>query len=337
MNFSAGTKSFTRRELLQKTTPILGGTALAQLFPGTFTARIFAGRAGAAAYPRQDAAPVDRLPAFRAQLGALPIETVKLGENLTMLSGPGGNVVILSGPDGKISVDGFVQPAWPRLKHIIDGMGNAPLKLVIDTHWHWDHTDNNSAFHEAGAAILAHENTKKRLREAHEFMGMRFRPAPADALPTQTLKDTYRLQANGETLDLVYVLPAHTDSDIYVRYQKADVLHCGDLFFNGAYPFIDAQTGGSIHGMIAGAEKVLQVSGRNTKVVPGHGPLGDKTALTKYRDVLVIARERVQKLKSSGKKLEEVVAAKPLSEFDADWGKGFMNPQLFLTVVYNTL
>src|ERR1700730_17463354 len=212
MNFSAGTKSFTRRELLQQATPILGGTALAQLFPGTFTARIVAGRAGAAAYPRQDAAPVDRLPAFRAQLGALPIETVKLGENLTMLSGPGGNVVILSGPDGKISVDGFVQPAWPRLKHIIDGMGNAPLKLVIDTHWHWDHTDNNSAFHEAGATILSHEKTKRRLTESHEFMGMRFRPAPSDALPTQTLKDTHRLQANGETLDLVYVPPAHAAS-----------------------------------------------------------------------------------------------------------------------------
>jgi cyclase len=145
------------------------------------------------------------------------------------------------------------------------------------------------------------------------------------------------MQANGETLELGHISPAHTDSDIYVRYLKADVLHCGDVFFNHAYPFIDAQTGGSINGMIAGAEKLLKMADNNTKIVPGHGPLGDKAALTKYHEVLVIARDRVQKLKSSGKRIEEVVAAKPLSEFDADWGKGFMNPEQFLTVVYNTL
>jgi cyclase len=330
MNSEAGAKLFTRRELLRSSTPVLGGAFLARFFTGTLTGAL-------AAYAQQGAAPADQLPAFRAQLGALPIETVKLGANLTMLSGPGGNVVLLFGPDGKIAVDGFVKPAWERLKQIIDGTSNAPLKLLIDTHWHWDHTDNNAAFHEAGAGILAHENTKKRLTESHAFMGMRFSPAPADALPTQTFKDAHRMQANGETLELGHISPAHTDSDIYVRYLKANVLHCGDVFFNHAYPFIDAQTGGSINGMIAGAEKLLKMADNNTKIVPGHGPLGDKAALTKYHEVLVIARDRVQKLKSSGKRIEEVVAAKPLSEFDADWGKGFMNPEQFLTVVYNTL
>jgi len=330
MNPKAEARLFTRRELLRHSAPVVGGAFLARFFTGTF--------AGAsAAYAQQGTAPADQLPAFRAQLGALPIETVKLGDNLTMLSGPGGNVVLLFGPDGKISVDGFVKPAWERLKQIIDGTSNAPLKLLIDTHWHWDHTDNNEAFHGAGAGILAHENTKKRLTESHAFMGMRFSPTPADALPTQTFKDSYRMQANGETLELGYIFPAHTDTDIYVRYQKADVLHCGDVFFNHAYPFIDAQTGGNINGMIAGTEKLLKLADNNTKIVPGHGPLGDKAALTKYRDVLVIARDRVQKLKSSGKKIDEVVAAKPLSEYDAEWGKGFMNPEQFLTVVYNTL
>jgi cyclase len=144
-------------------------------------------------------------------------------------------------------------------------------------------------------------------------MGMRFSPAPADALPTQTFKDTNRMQANGEALELGYIPAAHTDSDIYVRYQKADVLHCGDVFFNHAYPFIDAQTGGSINGMIAGAEKLLKMADNNTKIVPGHGPLGDKTALTNYHEVLVIARDRVQKPKSS-KGIEEVVTARPLSD-----------------------
>jgi cyclase len=327
MNSKDETKLLTRRELLQASALVAGSAVVTRFFP--FAVPAYARQAGAA--------PADPLAAMRAALAAVPMETVKLGDNLMMVSGPGGNVVVLFGPDGKIVVDSFVQPVWPKLKQTIDGMGNAPLKLLIDTHWHFDHTDNNANFHKAGATILAHENTKKRLSESHDLLGMHFNPSPADALPAQTFKDSQRMQANGETLQLGYILPAHTDTDIYIHYQKANVLHCGDVFFNGMYPFIDGGTRGSIGGMIAGSDKLLKMADNSTKIVPGHGPLGDKAALTKYRDVLVTARDRVQKLKSSGKKVEEVVAAKPLSEFDAAWGKGFMNPEQFLTIVYNTL
>ena len=334
-------KMITRRQWLLGGGVLAGGAIFSQLFPDELFARpgALSARAAAARYAPQGAgaASGDALPAMRAQMGAIPITSAKLADNLTLLMGPGGNVVVLHGPDGKIVVDSFVQPAWTKLKETLDGMGGGPIKLLIDTHWHWDHTDNNAHFHDAGVPILAHENTKKRLTETHDFMGMHFSPSPAGALPTQMFKERHTMQANGEDLELAYIPPAHTDTDIYVWYKKANVLHCGDVFFNGMYPFVDASTRGSITGQIAGTEKLLKMADDKTKIVPGHGPLGDKAALTKYRDVIVTIRERVAKLKSSGKSLDAVLAAKPSAEYDEAWGKGFMNPKDFLTVVYNTL
>jgi cyclase len=282
-------------------------------------------------------APVDQLAQMRATMGAAPIETVKLTDNLSMLAGPGGNILVLHGPDGKVVVDTFVQPAWGNLKQTLDGIDGTPIKVLIDTHWHFDHTDNNEQFRLAGAEIVAHDNTKKRMSEAHDLLGMRFEPSPAAALPTQTFAATHKLAANGENLELGYIPPAHTDTDIYIRYAKANALHLGDVFFNGMYPFIDATTGGSINGIIGGAELALKLSDNSTKVVPGHGPLADKAALTKYRDMLVTVRDRVEKAKKSGQALPDMLAAKPTADLDEAWGKGFMMPNDFLTIVYNTL
>jgi glyoxylase-like metal-dependent hydrolase (beta-lactamase superfamily II) len=274
---------------------------------------------------------------MRADLGKSPIEQIKLSDVLTMLSGPGGNVVVLNGPDGKIVVDTFVQTAWEPLKAALDRLGSARITSVIDTHWHFDHMDNNANLRKAGAAVIAHENTSKRLKESHELLGMSLKPAPADALPTRTFKDKETLTANGEQVMLGYIPPAHTDTDIYIRFSKANVLHLGDVFFNGIYPFIDAGTGGSIGGMIAGADLALKMADGGTKIVPGHGPLADKAALQKSRDMLATVSDRVQKLKAGGRKLEEVVAAKPTAEFDATWGKGFMPADMFVSIVYNTV
>jgi cyclase len=166
---------------------------------------------------------------------------------------------------------------------------------------------------------------------------MHFPPSPANALPTQTFTTNHRLQVNGENLSLAYFPPAHTDTDIYVQYPRANVLHMGDTFFNGIYPFIDASTGGRVNGMIDAATRGLGMVDGSTKIVPGHGPLGDRASLTKYRDVMVTIRDRVQKLKSEGKTAEEVVAAKPTAEFDAAWGGGFMMPDAFVGMVYSTL
>jgi glyoxylase-like metal-dependent hydrolase (beta-lactamase superfamily II) len=184
---------------------------------------------------------------MRAKFNAAPLETQTLAEDVTMLSGPGGAVVVLNGPDGKFVVDTFVAPAWPRLKVALDALGNAPVNYVIDTHWHFDHTDNNAHLHASGATVLAHENTMKRMSEPHDLpvlyrgpdgalAGLHFDPSPAEALPQQTFRTTYKLQANGESLTLQHVPPAHTDTDIYVHFEKANVIQMGDLFFKGCIP-----------------------------------------------------------------------------------------------------
>lgn len=317
--------------MLRGSATLAGSAFLAHLLP-----RELAGLA----YGQEAAAPAtDRLAAIRAQIGAVPIQTSKLGENLTLLSGPGGNVAVLNGSDGKVVVDTFLSPAWPKLKETLDGIGSAPVKTVIDTHWHFDHTDNNAPLHAAGATVLAHENTKKRMSESHDLpiLGVHFDPSPADALPQETFAAGHRLKANGESLTLQHFAPAHTDTDIYVLFEKANVIHMGDTFFNGIYPFIDSGTGGKINGMIAAADKILGLVSKDTKIIPGHGPLGNKEDLTKFRAMLVTTRDRVQKLKAAGKSADEVVAAKPFADLDAAWGKGLLNSDAYAQVVYLAL
>src|SRR5437899_982749 len=334
MDPNSSLKLTTRREMLQQATTIAGGAFFAQLFPPSLL------RASTARYTQQASAPpADPVAEFRAQMAANPIQAQSLADNLTLLSGPGGNVVVLNGADGKFVVDTFVSPAWSKLKEALDGVSNAPVKLVINTHWHFDHTDNNAPLHAAGATVLAHENTKQRMSEPHDLqpLGLHFPPSPADALPQQTFQTTHRLQANGETLLLEHVSPAHTDTDIYIHFQKANVIHMGDLFFNGLYPFIDGSTGGKIAGMIAAADKVLPLANNYTKIVPGHGSLGNKADLAKFRDLLITARDRVQKLKGAGKSAQETVAAKPFADLEPAWGKGFFNGDVFVQIVYLTL
>ena len=289
------------------------------------------------AFAHQPAAPADAIAGMRAQLGAIPITATSLGPNLTLLAGPGGNIVVLNGADGKVMVDTFVQPAWTGLKAALDKLGNQKITSVIDTHWHFDHADNNGPLRKEGAAILAHDNTRKRMSEAHVLMGSKIPPSPADALPTLTFADTRRVDANGDSLMLGKIPNAHTDTDIYIKFQKANVLHLGDVFFNGMYPFIDGTTGGSINGMIDGVNFSMKQADKATRIVPGHGPLGDLAALTSFRDMLVTSRDRVAKLKKSGQTLEQVIAAAPTKDLDAVWGKGFFPPNDYVALVYSTL
>jgi cyclase len=340
MKFNFLQKPTSRREMLRDSVALAGSALLAHLLPAT--------RASAASYAQQEPSPADLLASMRAKFNAAPIQTQKLANNVTMLSGPGGSVVVLNGPDGKFVVDTFVAPAWPKLKEALDGLGSAPVKYVIDTHWHFDHTDNNAPLHAAGATILAHENTKKRMSEPHDLpvlyrgadgvlAGLHFDPSPVEALPQQTFPASYKLQANGETIALQHFAPAHTDSDIYVHFHKANVISMGDTFFNGMYPYIDPGTGGTIAGMIGAADKILSLADNHTKIVAGHGPLGNKGDLTKSRDMLATSRDRVQKLKSAGKSAMEAVGEKPFADLDPVWGKGIINSDQFVQVAYLVL
>ncbi|HKW63576.1 MAG TPA: MBL fold metallo-hydrolase [Candidatus Acidoferrum sp.] len=330
-------KPTSRRAMLRDSAAVAGSAFLAQLFPAPLRAAFPCNAPWSA--QQQGAAPADPVAAFRAQMAANPIQSQKLADNLTMLSGPGGNVTVLNGPDGKLIIDNFVQPAWPKLKESLDAISNAPVKTVINTHWHFDHVDNNGPLHAAGATILAHENTKKRMSEAHDLLvlNLHFPASPAETLPAQTFAAKHKLQANGETLALEHVAPAHTDTDIFIHFEKANVIQTGDLSFNGIYPYIDGSTGGKVSGMIAANDKILKLANNDTKIVPGHGPLATKADIQKFRDMLVTTRDRVGKLKAAGKSAQEAAAAKPLADLEDAWGKGFFPGDVFVQILYTTL
>jgi len=327
----------TRREMLRAASFLAGASALSGLMPRALLAEAQAASAGKAQTP--SSAPADPVEQMKAQMAGVPLQTLKLRDNIQMLYGPGGNMLVLDGPDGKILVDSSFASVAPKVKQALDEISNTPFKMLINTHWHFDHTDGNAAMRQFGATILAHENTRKRLSTPQfmEFFNMRFPGSPVEALPQQTFTDSFKLYFDKEEISLAHFSPAHTDSDIYVHYQTSNVLHMGDTWFNGMYPFLDSSTGGKINGMIAAATKGISLVDGSTKIVPGHGAAGDKAALTKYRDMLVAVRDRIKMQKDAGKTLKEVIAAKATADFDAAWGAGLMMPDAFVTLVYTTL
>ena len=288
--------------------------------------------------PRWALAQQDRLAAFRASFANTPIQKQTLAENLTMLSGPGGNVVVLHGNDGLVVVDNFVSTVWTKLDEQLKSFG-APVQYAVNTHWHLDHTDNNAPLRAAGATILAHENTKKQMSMSHHLLVLELDlPAsPDNALPQHVFKNEHRLEANGERIELSHVSPAHTDTDLIVHFDKANIVQTGDVFFNGRYPYIDSSTGGRIDGMIEAANRVLRLANDQTRIVPGHGRIAGKPELEKFRDMLATVADRVRKLKTAGKSLDESVAEKPLADLDAEWGNGRFKGDDFVRIVYPTL
>ncbi|HTZ89765.1 MAG TPA: MBL fold metallo-hydrolase [Alloacidobacterium sp.] len=260
-----------------------------------------------------------------------------LRRNISVLLGAGGNIAVLTGPDGKLLVDAEIVTARPNVSKALASINADPVKQLINTHWHFDHTGGNEWLHEAGASILAHENTRKHLSKETRVEGnwqYTFPPAPAGAMPTTVFEDDYTLQVNDTTLMLKWYLPAHTDSDISVYFTEADILLTGDTFWNRDYPFIDYGTGGSIDGQIRAAESNIAKATDHTIVIPGHGALGGKADLILFRDVLVDVRDKVTALKKQGKPLPEVIAAKPGARYDAEWGQLFQGPSDFVALVY---
>jgi glyoxylase-like metal-dependent hydrolase (beta-lactamase superfamily II) len=259
-----------------------------------------------------------------------------LRRNISVLLGAGGNIAVLSGPDGKLLVDAEIVTSRPNVTEALASINADPIKQLINTHWHFDHTGGNDWVHEGGASILAHENTRKHLMKDTRVEGWHymFPAAPAGAIPSSVFKEEHTLQVNGATLALKHYSPAHTDSDISVHFVEADIFHTGDTFWNRNYPFIDYSTGGSIDGQIRAAEANIAKVTDKTIVIPGHGAVGGKADLMLFRDVLVEIREKVATLKKQGKTLGEVVAAKPSTRTDEQWGQSFMNPSRFLALVY---
>lgn len=269
-----------------------------------------------------------------AATAAVTVQAVR--RNISVLLGAGGNIAVLTGPDGKVLVDAEIVTARPNVSAALASINADPIKQLINTHWHFDHTGGNEWLHEAGASILAQENTRKHLSKNTRVEGWKhtFPAAPAGAIPSTVFKDEHTLNVNGTTLTLKHYLPAHTDSDISVHFAEADVFHTGDTFWNRDYPFIDYSTGGSIDGTIRAAEANLAKVTDKMIVIPGHGAVGSKADLTLFRDVLAEIRHKVAALKKQGRSLAETVAARPSARYDAEWGNLFMTPSAFLALVY---
>ncbi len=273
---------------------------------------------------------------FRKSGATAKISVEKLRGNLHVLIGSGGNIAVLGGADGKLLVDAGLAGSQPQIAEALGNIGKEPIKHVINTHWHFDHTDGNEWLHAAGATIVAHANTKKRMSQPTRVEAWKFTfpPAPAAALPTVVVNDRQTLELNGTKIEVEYYGPCHTDTDLRVRFTDADVLHVGDTWWNGHYPFIDYSTGGSINEMIRATEDNLKAAGDKTIIIPGHGPVGDRSHLAEYRDMLVTIRDAIAKLKKAGKSLDEVVAAKPSEKFDEKWGDFVIDPKTFAALVY---
>jgi glyoxylase-like metal-dependent hydrolase (beta-lactamase superfamily II) len=265
------------------------------------------------------------------------IETHALRRNISVLEGSGGNMVVLTGKDGKLLIDSGFTVSKRRITDALNSLTSDPITQLINTHWHVDHTDGNVWVHSAGAEITAHVNTKRHLSTATRVEGWQytFPPAAAGALPKTVFDDGYRVRHNDTEVVLKYYGPAHTDGDISVLFEEADVIDVGDTWWNGIYPFIDYSTGGSIDGTIRAAEQNLALVTDETIVIPGHGPVGNKAGLTDFRDMLVTIRSNVATLKKHGKSLSETVAAKPTAAYDAKYGQFLITPEFFTSLVYS--
>jgi len=267
------------------------------------------------------------------------IKTDKLADDVWVLYGSGGNIGLCSGPDGTLLIDDEFAPLSEKILAAAKAANDAPLRWVVNTHWHGDHTGGNVPMAEAGATLISHDRVRQRLIEGQDnkLFGRKVDPAPAKALPLITFNDSTTLHVNGEDAVAFHVAPAHTDGDVVVWFPRANVVHMGDTYFSATYPIIDLDSGGSIDGLISTSERVLAKIDGSTKVIPGHGQVSDKAGLQKYHDMLVGVRAAVTKLVKQKKSLDDVVAAKPTAPWDDVWGKGYMKPDFFTKIVYTEL
>jgi glyoxylase-like metal-dependent hydrolase (beta-lactamase superfamily II) len=269
-----------------------------------------------------------------AAMADITVQSLRGG--VSVLTGSGGNIAVLSGADGKLLVDAGMAQSRRRIATALEEVSRHPTRHLINTHWHFDHTDGNEWLNSVGAKIIAHENTRKHLSVATRVDGWNFTfpPSANGALPAEVFKQERKLHVNGETVVLRYYGPAHTDSDISIEFTQAEILHTGDTWWNGHFPFIDYSTGGSIDGTIRAAEANIARVTQDTLVIPGHGPIGGKSELIAFHNMLIEVRGKVAALKKQGKSRDEVIAASPTAAYDTKWGSFFIDAKTFTALVY---
>ncbi|MFI5250878.1 MAG: MBL fold metallo-hydrolase [Bacteroidota bacterium] len=267
------------------------------------------------------------------------IRSIKITDNVYMLTGAGGNMGYCAGDDGGFLVDGEFAPLTEKIKSAAMAINPKPIRYLFNTHVHGDHVGGNENFAKSGTVIVAHDNIRSRM-STDQFIELFNRKVPAYpplALPTITYSDEMTFHMNGEDVHIIHMPNAHTDGDGIVHFVKANVINTGDLFFNGIYPIIDLSSGGSIDGMIAAVDKILSITNNTTNIIPGHGPLTNPDRLREYRTMLAGVKDHVQALIKDGKSLGETIAAHPSKDYDSGWGNGFMKPDKFVEIVYKSL
>lgn len=268
------------------------------------------------------------------------VRTEKVAEGLYVLFGNGGNVGVSAGPDGVFIIDDQYAPMTPALSAAIGGISDSPVRFVINTHWHGDHTGGNENFGKMGAVVIAHDNVRARMSvpQAMEFFKREVPASPPAALPVITFNDSVSLHLNGDDVRVIHLAAAHTDGDAIIHFRKANVIHAGDIFFNGWYPFIDVDSGGSIAGMMSAVDTVLALSDDATRIIAGHGPVSGKAELQAYRKMLVDTVTRIRTLRAEGRTVDEIVAAAPnAADYDKTWATTFINPERYVRMIVNLL
>ncbi|MFT5658667.1 MAG: cyclase [Gammaproteobacteria bacterium] len=278
------------------------------------------------------------LPAFSSLYAQddVKISADRVVDNIYMLTGNGGNIGLFIGEDGSFVIDDQFAPFTDKILAAIKSVGGDTPRFLINTHFHGDHTGGNENLGKKGSLIVSHENVRQRLVDGSfiKAFGMKSAPASKAALPVMTFSEELHFHINGDTVNAIHVPNAHTDGDSIIQFEAANVVHAGDVFFNGFYPFIDADHGGSLRGTIDAADAILGITNSTSKIIPGHGPLGDKAQLQAYRDMLQIAYSRLLKLKNEGISAEDAVSKKPLADLEAKWGNGIFTGDKWIGIVY---
>jgi len=270
---------------------------------------------------------------------AVEFETTKLSDSLYMLKGQGGNIAISTGSDGVFIIDDQVAPVTADLLEEIRTISSQPIRFVINTHYHFDHVGGNEMVSESGSVIIAHNNVRKRMTSAQwsNFMQKSVAAYPQGALPKITFNDQTTLHFNGESATAYHIANAHTDGDAIIHFPKSNVIHMGDIWFNGLYPYVDLDAGGNIRGFHKAVAKAVSLANQQTKIIPGHGPLGTLDELKSYAEFLAEATKNVETLISEGKNLQQIIALKPTAKWDESLGKAWIKPDQFVTMLYNSL
>jgi glyoxylase-like metal-dependent hydrolase (beta-lactamase superfamily II) len=273
------------------------------------------------------------------QFAAIVIETTEVANGIYMLVGQGGNIGASIGEDGVFLIDDQFAPLTEKIRNALSELTLQPIKFMINTHWHFDHTGGNENLGNQGVILVAHDNVRKRMSTEGfiEAFNQTIPAAPEVALPSITFSETATFHLNGQTIEAIHVLNAHTDGDSIIFFREANVIHTGDIFFNGLYPFIDKSSAGSVDGVLRAVDLVLSLANNNTRIIPGHGPLANKRDLTNYRRMLMTVRNRMQDLIDEEMTIEEIIELNPNADFDQVWGQGFLNPETFLRILHSLM